>query len=66
MDQRSAALALSIGARVKQQRQARRSTLDRLAEAAGVSRRSLVNVEQGAGQPRRGDAAQDHTTWPGV
>lgn len=41
-------LAAAIGARVKQQRQARRWTLDRLAEVAGVSRRMLVNVEQGA------------------
>jgi transcriptional regulator with XRE-family HTH domain len=51
MDQSVAALARAIGARVKQERQARGWTLDRLAEAAGVSRRLLVNVEQGAANP---------------
>jgi transcriptional regulator with XRE-family HTH domain len=48
------ALALAIGARVKQERQARHWTLDRLAEAAAVSRRMLVNVEQGAANPSVG------------
>lgn len=48
MDQSTTSLAAAIGARVKQQRQSRRWTLDQLAEAAGVSRRMLVNVEQGA------------------
>ncbi len=38
-------------ARVKLERQARRWTLDQLAEAAGVSRRMVVNVEQGAANP---------------
>ena len=48
------ALARAIGVRVKQQRNARRWTLDRLAGAAGVSRRMLVNVEQGAVNPSVG------------
>jgi transcriptional regulator with XRE-family HTH domain len=54
MDQSTAALALAIGARVRQQRQSRRWTLDQLAEAAGVSRRMVVNVEQGAANPSVG------------
>lgn len=47
-------MAAVIGARVRQVRQERRWTLDRLAEAAGVSRRMLVNVEQGAANPSVG------------
>jgi transcriptional regulator with XRE-family HTH domain len=54
MEKSTAVLALAIGARVKQERQARRWTLDRLAEAAGVSRRMVVNVEQGAANPSVG------------
>ena len=54
MDDSTAALALAIGARVRQERQARRWTLDQLAEAAGVSRRMVVNVEQGAANPSVG------------
>ncbi len=54
MDESTAALASAIGARVKQERQSRRWTLDQLAEAAGVSRRALVNVEQGAANPSVG------------
>lgn len=54
MDQSTAALALAIGVRVRQERQSRRWTLDRLAEAAGVSRRMVVNVEQGAANPSVG------------
>ena len=54
MDEPSAALARAIGDRVKQERQARRWTLDQLAEATGVSRRALVNVEQGAANPSVG------------
>jgi transcriptional regulator with XRE-family HTH domain len=54
MDESAAALALAIGARVRQQRQSRRWTLDQLAEAAGVSRRMVVNVEQGAANPSVG------------
>ena len=48
------ALAQAIGARVKQQRTLRRWTLDQLAAASDVSRRMLVNVEQGATNPSVG------------
>ncbi|MGW5670065.1 helix-turn-helix domain-containing protein [Micromonospora sp. NPDC003776] len=54
MDESTAALASAIGLRVRQERQARRWTLDQLAEAAGVSRRMVVNVEQGAANPSVG------------
>ena len=54
MDQTTAALASAIGGRVRQERQALRWSLDRLAEAAGVSRRMLVNVEQGVANPTVG------------
>ena len=54
MDQSAADLASAIGVRVKQERQARRWTLDQLAEAAGVSRRMVINVEQGAANPSVG------------
>jgi transcriptional regulator with XRE-family HTH domain len=54
MDRSTAALALAIGVRVKQERQSRRWTLDQLAAAAGVSRRMVVNVEQGAANPSVG------------
>lgn len=53
-DQLTEELALAIGARIKQERQSRRWTLDRLAEASGVSRRTLVNVEQGTANPSVG------------
>lgn len=42
-----AALAGVIGGRVRQERLSRAWTLDHLADVAGVSRRMLVNVEQG-------------------
>ena len=54
MDQSTTALALAIGVRVRQERQSRRWTLDQLAGAAGVSRRMVVNVEQGAANPSVG------------
>lgn len=54
MDAATTALAVVIGARVKGMRQARRWTLDQLAVAAGVSRRMVVNVEQGAANPSVG------------
>src|SRR3954465_10539440 len=54
MDQGAAALASAIGVRVRQERQSRRWTLDQLAEAAGVSRRMVVNVEQGTANPSVG------------
>jgi transcriptional regulator with XRE-family HTH domain len=54
MDEGTAALAGAIGGRVRQERQARGWTLDQLAETAGVSRRMVVNVEQGAANPSVG------------
>ncbi len=54
MDEITAALAAAIGARVRHERQARHWTLDRLADAAGVSRRMVVNVEQGVANPSVG------------
>ncbi len=53
-DQSTAALALAIGARVKRERKSRGWTLDQLAQAAGVSRRTLINVEQGTANPSVG------------
>lgn len=47
-------LAVVIGARIKQERHARGWTLDRLSEIAGVSRRMLINVEQGTANPSVG------------
>jgi transcriptional regulator with XRE-family HTH domain len=54
MDEATATLASAIGARVRHERQGRRWTLDQLAESAGVSRRMLVTVEQGAVNPSVG------------
>src|SRR4051812_47566189 len=54
MDQITTDLSSAIGARVRHERQARRWTPDQLAEAAGVSRRMVVNVEQGAANPSVG------------
>jgi transcriptional regulator with XRE-family HTH domain len=45
---------MAIGARVRQERVAREWTLDDLSNAAGVSRRMLVNVEQGTVNPSVG------------
>lgn len=47
-------LTAAIGGRVRQERQARHWTLDQLAGAAGVSRRMLINLEQGAANPSVG------------
>lgn len=47
-------LTAAIGGRVRRERQARHWTLDQLAEAAGVSRRLLINLEQGAANPSVG------------
>lgn len=44
-------VAAHIGARVRGARQARGWTLDDLAARSGVSRRAVVNVEQGASSP---------------
>jgi transcriptional regulator with XRE-family HTH domain len=54
MDEITAELAVAIGSRVRRERQSRGWTLDQLAEAAAVSRRMLVNVEQGAANPSVG------------
>ena len=54
MHDSTAVLASAIGARVRQERQARHWTLDQLADAAAVSRRMLVNVEQGTTNPSVG------------
>src|SRR5215210_3857661 len=48
------ALSLTIGARVRDLRHARHWTLDHLAAAAGVSRRMVVNIEQGTANPSVG------------
>lgn len=53
-DDDHAALASAIGQKVRSERQTRGWTLDALAEAAGVSRRMLINVEQGAANPSVG------------
>jgi transcriptional regulator with XRE-family HTH domain len=44
-------LARTIGARVRDARSARGWTLDQLAESTGLSRRAVVNVEQGSTNP---------------
>ena len=54
MDRATSELAGAIGARVREERLTRRWTLDQLAEAAGVSRRMLVTVEQGGANPSVG------------
>lgn len=54
MDAGTAVLSSAIGRRVRHERQTRRWTLDHLAEVAGVSRRMVVNVEQGAANPSVG------------
>ena len=54
MDDDTAALAQAIGKRVRRERQSRQWTLDLLAESAGTSRRSLINVEQGTANPSVG------------
>ncbi|MFJ2620350.1 helix-turn-helix domain-containing protein [Glutamicibacter sp. NPDC087344] len=54
MDENTQALAHSIGMRVKQERLALGWTLDQLATRAEISRRMLVNVEQGSANPSVG------------
>lgn len=54
MSMEAESLAAVIGSRVRHERTARGWTLDRLAEVAGVSRRMVVNVEQGAVNPSIG------------
>ena len=46
-----ASLARLIGERVRQERQARRWTLDQLAQTSDFSRRMLINIEQGSANP---------------
>jgi transcriptional regulator with XRE-family HTH domain len=50
----ASALSAAIGERVRHERQARRWTLDQLAGSAGVSRRTLIDVEQGVANPSVG------------
>lgn len=47
VDETTTLLTSMIGARVRQQRQAQRLTLDQLAARASVSRRMVINIEQG-------------------
>lgn len=47
-------LSAAIGVRVRRERRSRGWTLDQLAQAAGVSRRSAINVEQGVANPSVG------------
>jgi len=54
MDKETTLLARAIGGRVRQERQSRNWTLDQLAEFAGTSRRSVINVEQGTANPSVG------------
>lgn len=54
MDVKAESLARAIGTRMKQKRAARGWTLDQLAQSAGVSRRMVVSVEQGAVNPSVG------------
>ncbi len=54
MDAAAQAMANAIGARVRQERQARGWTLDQLADASGVSRRMVINVEKGEANPSVG------------
>ena len=43
-----------IGTRVRQERKAKRWTLDQLADVSGVSRRMLISIEQGVANPSIG------------
>lgn len=51
MNNSASMLSAAIGAKVRAERQSREWTLDQLAEQSGVSRRMLVNVEQGTANP---------------
>ena len=51
VDNNASELSAAIGAKVRSERQAREWTLDQLAEHSGVSRRMLINVEQGTANP---------------
>jgi len=54
MNEPTASLAVTIGERIRTERLQRRWTLDQLAGASGISRRQLVNVEQGEANPSIG------------
>lgn len=54
MDDTTEALSRAIGATVRRERRARQWTLDQLAAATGLSRRAVVNVEQGTTNPSVG------------
>jgi len=54
MDASTSDLNTVIGSRVREERQARHWTLDQLADAAGVSRRTLISVEKGTVNPSVG------------
>jgi transcriptional regulator with XRE-family HTH domain len=51
MDNTASDLSAAIGAKVRAERQARDWTLDQFARATGVSRRMLINIEQGSANP---------------
>ena len=51
VDNNASELSAAIGAKVRAERQSRAWTLDQLAEHSGVSRRMLINVEQGTANP---------------
>ncbi|MDN5763535.1 MAG: XRE family transcriptional regulator [Microlunatus sp.] len=51
MDNSASDLSAAIGVKVRAERQAREWTLDQFAEATGVSRRMIINVEQGSANP---------------
>lgn len=50
----TAPLTRLIGVRVRQERQTRQWTLDQLVEESGVSRRMLIDIEQGVANPSIG------------
>ena len=51
VDNDAAALSVAIGSKVRAERHGRGLTLDQLAHQAGVSRRMIINVEQGSANP---------------
>ena len=51
VDANASQLSAAVGAKVRAERQGRGWTLDQLANTSGVSRRMLVNVEQGTANP---------------
>lgn len=54
MDENQSSLSTAIGVRVREHRLRRGWTLDHLAKTSALSRRMLVNVEQGAANPSVG------------